>query len=785
MSAHTQSRSKPLLKIAALAVASLFYIGAAHAQDEPPGRVARVSYSYGNVSFADAGSNNWSSLVQNRPISTGDSLQVPYAGKAELHVGPNALRMAENTRMSFSLLDDDNTQIDLNQGSMVIRVRELSNKENFDIRTPNLVFSLQEPGEYRINVNDDNTTTVLVRRGTAIARGERDTVTIRQGEQSRFSGSNLQHTMIGYVPPPDTFDMWAADRDRAEENLETVRYVSREVIGYEQLDQYGAWETSADYGAVWYPRQVSATWAPYRDGSWVWVAPWGWTWVDRAPWGFAPYHYGRWAYVGTRWAWVPGPRQHHVRPVYAPALVAFVGGNTYVNNYYGSKPGSHPSVAWFPLGPGEVYRPGYSHNNQYIQRLNQNMVVNSSITNARFVNQNVRNAVTIVPTNTFVRGEHVLPVSRNPVAAVQNRQAPVVVTEAPNITPVNNNRFGEARQGNLRNGEQFRQRNLDMPAARTAGTITNLNPNEARPVNRLAEVNGSPRGQNSLVTPAAPANTVSGIISNAVNTPPANSNSIAPANNPASQGMGNMNRSPEIQGNAPRQYGNGTRDNSNQGINQGGSNYNQRPQVNIAPATPAVPATVNVQPNNNVAPPVNVISNTPPVRTPNANTPVNNAIMNSPNTVNQVRPEVRSESNDRSSRYGNGFNNNPQQENRVERQPERIDRGNERAVERARERPVQVAPVERPAERQVERAPVQAPMIQPAPQQAPRMEQRMEQRQAPAPAIVHTPAPAPMPAPAPRAMPTPAPAPAPAPRAEPAKEKDDPRNAKIRGLSER
>ncbi len=767
MSAYTHTRSKPLLKIAALAVASLFYLGAAQAQDEPPGRVARVSYSYGNISFADAGSNNWYPLVANRPISTGDSLQVAYAGKAEMHVGPNALRMTENTRMSFSLLDDDNTQIDLNQGSMVIRVRELSNRENFDIRTPNLVFSLQEPGEYRINVNDDNTTTVLVRRGTAIARGERDTITIRQGEQSRFSGSNLQHTMIGYVPPPDTFDLWAADRDRAEENVETVRYVSREVIGYEQLDQYGSWETTTEYGAVWYPRQVSVTWAPYRDGSWVWVAPWGWTWVDRAPWGFAPYHYGRWAYVGTRWAWVPGPRQHHIRPVYAPALVAFVGGNTYINNYYGSKPGSHPSVAWFPLGPGEVYRPGYSHSNQYIQRLNQNMVVNSTITNARFVNQGVRNAVTIVPTNTFVRGEHVLPVSRNPVPAAQNRQAPVVVTEAPNITPVSNNRFGEARQGTLRNGEQFRQRNLDMPPARNdhVGTITNLNPNEARPVNRPAEINGSIRGQNNAVaTPNAQPNTVSGIISNAVNTPPANGNSLAPANTPPSQGMGNMNRSPEIQGNAPRIYGNGAPNNVNQG-----NNVYQRPQVNNPPtATPAAPAAINV------APPVNVISN-PPVRSPNANTPANNAIMGTPNPVNQVRP---AENNDRSPRYGNGINNNPQQEIRVERQPERIDRGNERPVERTRERPVPVAPVERPVERSAPQ-----PMIQPAPQQAPRMEQRMEQRQAPA--IVHTPAPAPAPAPVPRAMPTPAPTPAPAPRAEPAKEKDDARNAKIRGLNER
>ena len=58
--------------------------------------------------------------------------------------------------------------------------------------------------------------------------------------------------------------------------------------------------------AVWYPN-VYPGWAPYREGHWAWVEPWGWTWVDDAPWGFAPFHYGRWVNVGGRWGWVPGP----------------------------------------------------------------------------------------------------------------------------------------------------------------------------------------------------------------------------------------------------------------------------------------------------------------------------------------------------------------------------------------------------------------------------------------------------------------------------------------------
>ncbi len=70
--------------------------------------------------------------------------------------------------------------------------------------------------------------------------------------------------------------------------------------------------------------EVPAGWAPYRNGHWAWIDPWGWTWVDDAPWGFAPFHYGRWTVVDDRWGWVPGPVRQ--RAVYAPALVAFIGG---------------------------------------------------------------------------------------------------------------------------------------------------------------------------------------------------------------------------------------------------------------------------------------------------------------------------------------------------------------------------------------------------------------------------------------------------------------------------
>src|SRR5258708_2846899 len=104
---------------------------------------------------------------------------------------------------------------------------------------------------------------------------------------------------------------------------EAPRWVSPETRGYQDLGAEGAWTQPPSDGPVWSPANMPADWAPYRHGHWAYVEPWGWTWIDDASWGFAPFHYGRWARDHDRWGWYPGAVVE--RPVYAPALVAFVG----------------------------------------------------------------------------------------------------------------------------------------------------------------------------------------------------------------------------------------------------------------------------------------------------------------------------------------------------------------------------------------------------------------------------------------------------------------------------
>lgn len=466
----------------------------ASAQADPPGRVARLSYTSGNLSFAPAGSEQWVVADLNRPLTSGDSLWVPAAARAELHVGENAVRLNQNTSLNFLALSDDTVQLKLTRGTMLVRLRSLSGKEVFEIDTPNLAFSLQEPGEYRIDVNDDNTSTVTVRRGTGIAYGEHDSVTIREAEQARFAGTNLSELSIGRMPPYDSFELWANQRDRAEDTSVSARYVSREVIGYQQLDAYGSWETDAEYGAIWLPRQIEIGWAPYRNGNWLWIAPWGWTWVDRAPWGFAPYHYGRWAHIGPRWAWVPGPHLHHDKPVYAPALVAFVGAgergfNPNGNNHAGRA--HSPTVAWFPLAPGEAYHPSYTSSSNYLTRLNRDLPMHDRQNRhdqqgqqsqqdrpQRYQNQHISNAVTAVPAASFARG-HFVAANATPLSPQQIRNAQIG-TAAPALAPSRESLFGAAKHVAAPDHSQFIPRQQFRPNSGVNNSANN-------PANKAAD----------------------------------------------------------------------------------------------------------------------------------------------------------------------------------------------------------------------------------------------------------------------------------------------------------
>ena len=343
------------LALGALGAVGLPALAQAQSAD-PPGRVARLNEFDGTVTYAPAGTGDWRYADRNRPLTTGDALWVDRNSRAEMHVGGTAVRMGASTSVALSAVTDQNVQLNVTQGTVGLRLRTYDPNQPYEIDTPNLAFVPQQAGEYRVDVDPNGVTTVSIWRGAATVYGQGASVPLQQGQRVAFVGQNLTQQPTSPLVA-DAFDQWVRQRDAREDASVSARYVPRDMTGFESLDDYGTWQETPNYGAVWVPSSVPSGWAPYRTGHWVWVDPWGWTWVDDAPWGFAPYHYGRWAYVDARWCWVPGPVA--VRPVYAPALVGWVSGSSGGNQWGISFAAGGVGLAWFALGPHDPYRPAY------------------------------------------------------------------------------------------------------------------------------------------------------------------------------------------------------------------------------------------------------------------------------------------------------------------------------------------------------------------------------------------------------------------------------------------
>jgi hypothetical protein len=445
-----------IVLVALLALPQFLFAQGDRDDDDPPSRAARLSYTSGSVSFQPAGTDDWVTTVANRPITTGDKLWTDKGARAELRFGSSAVRIGGETGFSFLNLDDSTAQIRLTEGSLNVRVKRLDENETIEIDTPNLAFTVLRPGSYRVTVNESGDATFIkVRGGDGEVTGGGSAYTVHADQSGTFSGTDQLSADIENYGGDDDFDGWCSDRDRKWDHAASARYVSDDVVGYEDLDDYGGWRPDPEYGNVWFPHTTVVGWAPYRYGHWAYVAPWGWTWVDDAPWGFAPFHYGRWVFVRGYWGWVPvGPRPAvvtvaYVRPVYAPALVAWVGGAHWgVGVAVGGPPAV--GVAWFPLGPRDVYCPSYRVSERYVERVNvsnttiinrtqvtnvyNNVYVNKTVnvTNITYQNQHINNAVTATSQANFSSAQ---PVGRNMMRFDAKEVSGPVAPTGPAVVP--------------------------------------------------------------------------------------------------------------------------------------------------------------------------------------------------------------------------------------------------------------------------------------------------------------------------------------------------------------
>jgi hypothetical protein len=425
--------------------------GVANAQPapsgDPPARVGRLAYLQGTVSFHDRDQSDWAPATINRPLTSGDAVWTEPNARSELSIAGARVRMDSSTQLDMLALDDSRTRMQLDQGRLDIKAITYDAHQPYEVVTPRGTITLEQQGDYYVEAGTtDDPTRLGVRAGAAqFQAADGRVLAVRANEVAEITGDGSSMELHTIQAPPPPMPQYWAERDRIVAYDQPPQYLSAGVTGYEDLNYYGTWQNDPQYGQVWYVRDAPSGWAPYSTGRWVSDPVYGWTWVDEQPWGFAPYHYGRWAQRDDRWFWVPP--EHSQQAVYAPALVAFVGG-TELGLALGAQ--QRAPVGWFPLGPREVYVPPYATDRDYYRRLNLSARVEDRVLEDRWqrtqrheaiADQNWMNRrfATVVPAQDFARSQPVERVALRvapekmatvPVAAVAVPPSPTVSVRA-------------------------------------------------------------------------------------------------------------------------------------------------------------------------------------------------------------------------------------------------------------------------------------------------------------------------------------------------------------------
>ena len=414
----------PRLLCAALLVSAAGFSSTVVAADssnsfDPPGRVGRLSEVTGQVWMFSPSAGEWLAAVRNRPLTSGDRLSTDPGARAELQIGSTTLRLDSGSELEVLQLDDNRMVLQLHSGATLVRLRQADTAAQFELRTAEGRFRAQRTGRYRFD-RQDGTSQVTVLSGQAYFEGQSSALSVRAGQRAEFWLDNRNAAQYSLTEPVrDAFAAYNAERDQRDDRSASSRYVSPEMTGIEDLDRNGRWEQNNDYGPLWVPRVVASGWAPYAAGHWAFVSPWGWTWIDDAPWGFAPFHYGRWVYLRNTWAWAPG--NFVARPVYAPALVGWIGSPRVGVGISVGGSNFSASVGWFPLAPREVYVPSYRVSPRYVEQVNITHVTNitnittiinnpqAAVRDVDFSNRKFHHAITTVPESVMTGRANVAP----------------------------------------------------------------------------------------------------------------------------------------------------------------------------------------------------------------------------------------------------------------------------------------------------------------------------------------------------------------------------------------
>jgi hypothetical protein len=365
------------------------------AQIDPPFGSARVANIQGNVSIQPNGIDGWGEAYPNQPLGPGDRLYTDQQSQGELQASQVRAYFSANSDLTLINIDQNGVELGVAQGSSNIFSDGFPpGMGSVNVQTPNGSIGANSKAGFRVDAFPDQQSTIITNYGNysdlTLNGAGGFFLILHPGESIQLIGTNPVYAQPLQPAPYDEFAHWSLALETRRFNSISARYVSVEMPGYDALDAAGDWQPESDYGPIWFPH-VEAGWAPYHYGHWVNMPFYGWTWVADEPWGAAPFHYGRWVVAGGRWGWIPGPREGH--PVWSPAQVVFAGG---------VQVGGVGVSVWFPLGPGEAYKPWYPCSPQYINQINIANIHESRIIHVQTTYVNIVNVTNVTYVNRTV-----------------------------------------------------------------------------------------------------------------------------------------------------------------------------------------------------------------------------------------------------------------------------------------------------------------------------------------------------------------------------------------------
>ncbi|MGE5283884.1 MAG: DUF6600 domain-containing protein [Actinomycetota bacterium] len=224
-------------------------------------------------------------------------MSVPEGSEAEIQFhGNQSLLLRGGSEIDILKLGDNDVSYRLRSGKAELSLRaenfapvRMTVPGNRDVRA-------DAPGRYTLST-DGATTRFDVTAGAGAVTGEGGSdVVVKAGEGASI-GDKVQVSRVGKASPETVPEEPAATGPGKDAGIPPAVD--------EELQPYGEWVSTPEYGYVWRP-YVEDGWEPYYYGEWVWVSPYGWTWVAYEPWGWWPYHTGWWWPSPVfGWVWCP------------------------------------------------------------------------------------------------------------------------------------------------------------------------------------------------------------------------------------------------------------------------------------------------------------------------------------------------------------------------------------------------------------------------------------------------------------------------------------------------